>query len=167
MIREQQPYEYRILRPDRVVRWVLAHGEAIFEEVDGELRATRYVGTLQDITDRRRAEQERVDSEARLRLAIEAGGMAVWQVDLATDTIIGSPELNRLLGFPEGATPAADEMRARGSASIPTSPSGAPPKRRRPRARHGCGPWYWLRPSRSCCMRKTGRCWNSAASGPS
>jgi PAS domain S-box-containing protein len=39
--------------------------------------------------------------------------MAVWEVDLATDQVIGSPELNRLLGFPIDASPTADEFRAR------------------------------------------------------
>jgi PAS domain S-box-containing protein len=112
-IRERQPYEYRILRPDGSVRWVLANGEAVFEQVDGEIRATRYVGTIQDITDRRRLEEERSASEARLRLAIEAGSMAVWEVDLETDQIIGSHELNRVLGFPEDANPTAHEVRAR------------------------------------------------------
>jgi PAS domain S-box-containing protein len=110
---ERKPYEYRVVRPDGEVRWLLASGNAIFEEVGGEVRATRYVGTLQDITDRRRLEEERIASEARLRLAIEAGGMAVVEADFVADTIIGSPELNRLLGFPEDASPTPHEIRAR------------------------------------------------------
>jgi PAS domain S-box-containing protein len=48
-----------------------------------------------------------------LRLAVEAGGMAVVEADFAADTVIGSPELNRLLGFPEDATPTPQEIRAR------------------------------------------------------
>jgi PAS domain S-box-containing protein len=56
-LREVQPYEYRIVRPDGSMRWVVANGEAVFAEVDGVVRATRYVGTLQDITERKQAEQ--------------------------------------------------------------------------------------------------------------
>lgn len=56
-IREVLPYEYRIVRPDGSIRWVIAHGEAVFDEVDGQPRAVRYVGTLQDITERKQAEQ--------------------------------------------------------------------------------------------------------------
>jgi PAS domain S-box-containing protein len=56
-IREVQPYEYRIVRPDGSVRWVVANGEAVFAEIAGELQATRYVGTIQDITDRKEAER--------------------------------------------------------------------------------------------------------------
>jgi PAS domain S-box-containing protein len=56
-IREVQPYEYRILLPDGSVRWVIANGEAVFAEVDGTVQATRYVGTLRDVTERKQAEQ--------------------------------------------------------------------------------------------------------------
>ncbi|MCW3796513.1 PAS domain S-box protein [Sphingomonas sp. BN140010] len=57
-LREVQPYEYRIVRPDGSIRWVIAHGEAVFDDVGGQPRAVRYVGTLQDITDRKQTEQE-------------------------------------------------------------------------------------------------------------
>ncbi|MDQ4136011.1 MAG: PAS domain S-box protein, partial [Pseudomonadota bacterium] len=66
LIREKAPYEYRIIRPDGAVRWVLAHGEAVFDRADGEVRAVRYVGTIQDIADRKRAEEALRESEARL-----------------------------------------------------------------------------------------------------
>ena len=112
-LRENTPYQYRVVRADGTVRWVQAHGEAVFAEVGGETRAVRYVGTLQDITERLRLEEADRTSQARLALAIEAGQMAVWEIDLATDEVATSPELNRLLGFPEDATPTAEEMRSR------------------------------------------------------
>jgi PAS domain S-box-containing protein len=56
-IREVLPYEYRIQRSDGSTRWVVAHGEAVFAEVEGQVRAVRYVGTLQDITERKQTEQ--------------------------------------------------------------------------------------------------------------
>jgi PAS domain S-box-containing protein len=113
ILRERAPYEYRIIRPDGTVRWALAHGEAVFAEVGGEFRAIRYVGTLQDISERVRLEEAERQGKARLALAIEASRMAVWEVDLATDQVTGSRELNRLLGFAEDASPTAEEMRAR------------------------------------------------------
>jgi PAS domain S-box-containing protein len=66
-VRDREPYEYRIVRPDGAVRWVNARGEAVFEEVDGETRAVRYTGTLRDITEEREREARLRDSEARLR----------------------------------------------------------------------------------------------------
>lgn len=110
---EEVPYEYRIVRPDGAIRWVLAHGRAVFESTSGEVKAVRYVGTLQDITRRRRWEEAERSARARLDLALHAGNLAVWEIDLVTDEVTGSPELNRILGFTEDASPTAAEMRAR------------------------------------------------------
>lgn len=57
--RDKSPYEYRIIRPDGAVRWALAHGEAIFVESPEGPVAIRYVGTIQDVTDRTRAAERR------------------------------------------------------------------------------------------------------------
>lgn len=113
-LREREPYIYRIVRADTgEERWVLAHGEATFEIVDGVEKATRYTGTVQDITDQKRAQDALAESEARLRLALDAGEMAVWEIDLEKQTITHSPQLNRLCGFPDDAAPSLDELRSR------------------------------------------------------
>jgi len=108
-VRDERPYEYRLLLASGEERWVLANGRAVFETVAGKLAATRYVGTLQDITGRKLAEAERATAAARLRLALDAGGMAVWQVD-AERGVTPSPELNRMLGFAEDARPTIREF---------------------------------------------------------
>lgn len=113
-VREHTPYEYRIIRPsDGAVRWVLAHGEAVYASVDGEERASRYVGTLQDITGHHDLVAALRESEARLRLALDAGHMAVWVYDLASNTFLASPELNRLYGFAADAQVGLGEFQAR------------------------------------------------------
>ncbi|MCX7514395.1 hybrid sensor histidine kinase/response regulator [Frateuria hangzhouensis] len=111
-IRERLPYEYRVVHEDGQVRWVVAHGEAMFATVDGAERAVRYIGTLQDVTERRRLGEALEASRTRLQLAIDAGRMAVWEADLRNDTLVGSPELNRLLGFPADAQPTREQIRA-------------------------------------------------------
>jgi PAS domain S-box-containing protein len=111
--RSREPYEYRILRSDGMVRWVLARGEATFEEQSGQIRATRYSGTIQDITARREAEEAESQAAQRLRLAIGAGRLAVWDLDVATNMVTGSPDVSRLLGFPEGQPIDAEEARLR------------------------------------------------------
>ena len=55
-IRDRSSYEYRILRPDGSICWALAYGEAVFEGPPDAEHAIRYVGTLQDISERKQAE---------------------------------------------------------------------------------------------------------------
>ena len=112
-IRDRSPYEYRIVWPDGTVRWVLARGEAIFEDAPEGSRAVRYLGTLQDITARRELEEAERSAAQQLRLAMGAGGMAVWDLDVRTNTVTGSPELHQLLGFPAGEPIDVAAVRAR------------------------------------------------------
>ena len=111
-LREKPSYEYRILRADTgELRWVLAHGEAIFQKTDGGSRAVRYLGTIQDITQRKHTETALAESEMSQRLAIEAAGMALWQVNLQTQEVHSSPAFNELMGFDDDARPTLEEVR--------------------------------------------------------
>ena len=57
-VKENASYTYRILREDTgALRWVQAFGEAQFLEVNGQETPVLYVGTLQDITDQKLAEE--------------------------------------------------------------------------------------------------------------
>src|SRR5262249_37521975 len=47
----------------------------------------------------------RHDSETRLRLALEATGMATWEWDIINDALHYSPQLGPMLGLAAGATP--------------------------------------------------------------
>ena len=55
------PYalEYRIVRPDGSIRWVFAKGRAKIEGVGPARRTVSFDGTVADITERKRAEEER------------------------------------------------------------------------------------------------------------
>lgn len=111
-LRAREPYEFRVLRAGTgEERWLLAHGEAMFEETPAGIVATRYLGTLEDITARKATEIALIESERRQRLALEAARMAVWELDLTTDAVTASPELNRIYGLPPGSTPTLDELR--------------------------------------------------------
>jgi PAS domain S-box-containing protein len=101
-IRDETPYEYRIIRRDGEVRWVVAHGRAVFAESAGEIRPTRYVGTLQDITERRRLEEaersyarrqrqieaELAEREALLRTVFDAAELFIAVVELTEESFI-------------------------------------------------------------------------------
>ena len=58
------PLEYRLARPDGSLRTVYAKGNMIF---DSEGRATQCIGTIQDITEQKLAEQAVLTSEERFR----------------------------------------------------------------------------------------------------
>ncbi len=64
------PAEYRLIRPDKSVRTVFAVGEAIY---DDEGKLTKRIGLLQDITDRKQAEQDQfqLQSEKQHTLALQ------------------------------------------------------------------------------------------------
>jgi PAS domain S-box-containing protein len=49
--------EYRIVRRDGKVRWVESRGRAYFEDAEPERRLVSFIGTLQDITERKEREE--------------------------------------------------------------------------------------------------------------
>jgi PAS domain S-box-containing protein len=49
-------------------------------------------------------------SESRLRLAVDGAGMGIWDVDLATDTLVWNRELYSLLGYAPDAGPVTRQM---------------------------------------------------------
>jgi len=57
---KRQPYaaEYRISLPDGTMKWIEAQGVASFEGTGGERRASSLVGTVADITERKRAQAQ-------------------------------------------------------------------------------------------------------------
>ena len=104
-------YEYRIITPAGELRRIAVNGRAVFETVDGEMRPTRYIGTVQDITARTAAEEERAAWAARLKLAVEAGRLAVWQSS-PREGLIHGPELNAILGVAPDVRLTLDEVRS-------------------------------------------------------
>ncbi len=71
---DPQPYaaEYRIIRPDGAMRWIEAHGIATFEGEGKNRRAVNLVGTVADITDRKRAEEELVGAKEEWERTFES-----------------------------------------------------------------------------------------------
>lgn len=109
----KQGYEFRIVRRDGAVRWVTGAGEALFEDGPDGPRAVRFIGTIQDVTERKLIEENLRASEQRLRLAIDAAQIGVWSVDPRTGRLETTPELNRLFGFPADVQPTLEEVQAR------------------------------------------------------
>jgi PAS domain S-box-containing protein len=102
-LRSGTPYELdlEMNRSDGARRWIVAKGEA---RRDGSGRIVQLRGTAQDITDRKREQEDLRKSEERLRLAIQAGKMFACDWDAATDLFTHSPESAQILGI-DPATP--------------------------------------------------------------
>ncbi len=97
------PYsiEHRVQRADGDVRWV--HERAVVER-DADGRTTRLLGTVQDITDRRRVDDRLRASEERYRGIIESTSEGVWLTDASFVTTFVNERMADMLGY------AADEM---------------------------------------------------------
>ena len=109
---DDRAFDYQIVTPAGDHRRIALNARAVFTTVNGVARATRYIGTLRDVTARRAVQAERTQSATRLRLAVEAGRLAVWHSDLANGVVHG-PEFNAILGFPPDKLLTAEEVRDR------------------------------------------------------
>jgi PAS domain S-box-containing protein len=71
--------EYRTIgRDDGRIRWVAAKGRGLFDESG---RCVRAVGTVLDITDRKQAQEELRESEARFRTLADSAPALIWMCD--------------------------------------------------------------------------------------
>lgn len=88
---------FRYNHPAKGERWI--EGYSIPKrEMDGSIL---WHGYIQDITERKQAELELHNSQARLALVIEEVNAGYWDWDLITSTLYLSPEWKRQIGFDE------------------------------------------------------------------
>ena len=67
--------DYRIVRPDGEHRWVEDHTRIVRDD-NGVI--THYIGYVIDVTERRRIEEARRDSEARYRTMLNTTSQGYW-----------------------------------------------------------------------------------------
>jgi PAS domain S-box-containing protein len=94
-----RPYDldHRVVRPDGTVRIVRARSELERDPATG--RAIRMFGTVHDVTEARLAEDRLRASEERLRLALSAGRVVVWESDFRDDRLSLSDNAIEVMGI--------------------------------------------------------------------
>lgn len=93
--------DYRVMRPNGELRWVEDHTR-IVRDADGVI--THYIGYVIDVTERRRIEEARRDSEARYRTMLNTTQQGYWLINDDNLTVEANPALCRMLGY------SADEL---------------------------------------------------------
>ena len=88
--------EYRVLRPDDSVHWILSSGKPIF---DPEGKVTRYCGTAIDVSEQKQIENELLRSRLHLDFALEKCHIGWWELNLANNSILRTLEHDRIFGY--------------------------------------------------------------------
>jgi PAS domain S-box-containing protein len=94
--------EFRIVRPDGEVRWIWDRG---FPVRRGDEPILHYVGVAQDITERRRREEELRESLERFELVARATDDAVWDFNVKTGKAWWSDMYYEKYGHPRDRPP--------------------------------------------------------------
>lgn len=77
--------EFRMRHADGRWVWMLDRGKVVARDAEG--RPTRMIGIQTDITRLKEAEAEIALMHERVRLAVEAGGIGLWEIDAATGRV--------------------------------------------------------------------------------
>ncbi len=93
---DEQQYTFRIIRQDGTQRILNARGKTIRDE-DG--KPVRMIGTGQDITERRLAEEELQKRDLQLTTAQQIAHLGSWEYDLKSGSVTWSDELYRIYGL--------------------------------------------------------------------
>ncbi len=89
-------FECRIRRKDGELRWILAAG-GHQHDTDGQAR--RMAGIVQDITDRKQAEEEIRKLNERISTATKASKVGIWDWDIEKNQLIWDDQMYLLYGI--------------------------------------------------------------------
>ena len=99
VVRESRPFEleYRFQRPDGVTTWVF--GQAVTEKDDSD-KVVGYVGTITDVTVRRRIEEVLVKSEAKFYSLVEQAGAGIVTLNVEGRLSFVNRAFFQMIGYP-------------------------------------------------------------------
>ncbi len=91
--------KYRVLTRGGEVRWMLDFGRPVLDSAGGKV--TRLYGAVQDITERKLAEDALREAETRHRQLFEGVPVALYRTSLDGRILDANPALVQLLGYPD------------------------------------------------------------------
>ena len=94
--------EMRLRTRDGRWKWVLASGQRA-PRIEGSGRPARMIGTLKDISERRRAEEALRSSEARQQAILRSALDGIVTIDLAGRVLDLNPAAEKMFGHPRAA----------------------------------------------------------------
>jgi len=83
-------FEFRFRHPDGNIKWVMAQS---LPELDSNNRIVGYVGTITDITERKKAEEKIASTIDQLKLSQKIAQIGYWEIDLVHKTNYWSDEM--------------------------------------------------------------------------
>lgn len=97
----KKPYEitHKLQMPDGRVKYVHERCKTEYDERGNPLKS---IGTVQDITKLQQAEEELIRSKEKLNLALQGGGIGVWEWDLLSNRTIWDSKMEHMFGLEEG-----------------------------------------------------------------
>ena len=112
-LRERKEYQidHRIIRPNGVQRIVHEQATALYDELDRPIKA---LGTVQDITERKQAEEEVRHWKERYDMLTRASGQIIFDWDYVTGQITFGGDTERVVGYtPDSLGATMDEWTSR------------------------------------------------------
>jgi PAS domain S-box-containing protein len=97
--RDSYVAEYRVIAGDGNLYWISSRSR-ITRDKSG--KPVRLAGVAQDITEHKLREQSLADSEERLRLATDVGGLGAWDWNMATGEVAWSDQHFPIMGYAIG-----------------------------------------------------------------
>ena len=92
--------EYEARRRDGTTIWISENARAVRNRAQ---RILFYEGTIQDITERKRAEQAHLESENRFRIVAEQTGQLIYDYNLSTGELVWAGAIELVTGLPPEA----------------------------------------------------------------
>jgi PAS domain S-box-containing protein len=88
--------EYRLLQKNGTVRWIDARGECLYDESG---KPWRFIGTVVDITERKRIEEQLAEASRRLDAILNNTKMAVFMMDERQQCVYMNKAAEELTGY--------------------------------------------------------------------